>query len=185
MKIPGYSKYLHPLGENYLIGFGEDSVEKKYKNYDGTESVTAYSTGLKLAIFDVTDLSNPKELDSVKIGGRGSYSELLYNHKSLLFKEDEGVFAFPATLASDGGYYEDRTPKYGDTEFEGFLVFDIDISEGITLRGKISNDETKKYYNNQATRVLYIGDKLYSLFENMIKVNDMETIEELDVIKVD
>ena len=35
----------------------------------------------------------------------------------------------------------------------------------------------------QAKRVLYIGDKLYSLFENMIKVNDIETIEELDKIK--
>ena len=28
IKIPGYSKYLHPIGENYLIGFGEDSIEK-------------------------------------------------------------------------------------------------------------------------------------------------------------
>lgn len=183
LKIPGYSKYLHPLGENYLIGFGEDSVEKKYKNYDGTESVTAYATGLKLAIFDVTDLENPKELDSVKIGGRGSSSPLLYNHKSLLFKEDEGIFAFPATLASNAGSYEDGTPKYGDTEFEGVLVFNVSVEEGITLRGKISNDETKRYYNNPAQRVLYIGDKLYSLFGNMIKVNDMETIEELDKIK--
>ena len=41
LKIPGYSKYLHPLGENYLIGFGEDSIEKKITNYDGTEDVTA------------------------------------------------------------------------------------------------------------------------------------------------
>ena len=183
LKIPGYSKYLHPLSENYLIGFGEDSVEKKYKNYDGTEGVTAYATGLKLAIFDVTDLENPKELDSVKIGGRGSYSELLNNHKSLLFKEDEGLFAFSASLTKDGGYYEDGTPKYGKKEFEGVLVFDIDINNGITLKGKISNDENGNYYNNPAKRIIYIGDKLYSLFGNMIKVNDMETIEELDVIK--
>ena len=122
-------------------------------------------------------------MDSVKIGGRGSNSELLYNHKSLLFKEDEGIFAFPATLASEAGSYENGVPKYGDTEFEGVLVFNVDVEEGITLRGKISNDETRKYYNNPAQRVLYIGDKLYSLFGNMIKVNDIDTIEELDKIK--
>lgn len=183
LKIPGYSKYLHPLGENYLIGFGEDSVEKKYTNYDGTESVTAYATGLKLAIFDVTDYNNPKELYTVKIGGRGSSSPLLYNHKSLLFKEDEGLFAFPAILASENGYYENGVPKYGKTEFNGILVFDLSIEEGIKLRGKVSNDENEKYYNNEAQRVIYIDDKLYSLFNNMIKVNDRETIEELDVIK--
>lgn len=185
LKIPGYSKYLHPLGENYLIGFGEDSIEKKYKNYDGTESVTAYATGLKLAIFDITDFENPKELDSVKIGGRGSHSPLLYNHKSLLFKEDEGIFAFPATLAKEAGYYENGVPKYGDTEFNGILVFDLSTEEGISLRGKISNDDEKNYYRNEAQRVLYIEDKLYSLFGNMIKVNDIETIEEVDKIKFD
>lgn len=183
LKIPGYSKYLHPLGENYLIGFGEDSVEKIYTKYDGSESVTAYSTGLKLAIFDVTDYNNPKEMYSVKIGGRGSYSELLYNHKSLLYKEEEGLFAFPATLASENGTYENGVPKYGKTEFEGFLVFDLSVEEGIKLRGKIENNTDKKYYESEAQRILYIDDKLYSLFSDIIRVNDLETVEELDMLE--
>ena len=57
-------------------------------NWKGETEVTAYATGLKMAIFDVSDYNNPKELHSIKIGGRGSYSELLYNHKSLLFDEE-------------------------------------------------------------------------------------------------
>ncbi len=171
---------MHPLGENYLIGFGEDSVEKTYKNYDGTNRVTAYSTGLKLAIFDVTDLDNPKELDSVKIGGRGSYSELLYNHKALLFKEDEGLFAFPVELCEENaGYYENGVPKYGKHEFSGALVFNIDVNDGISLRGKISNTKDNKINENKIERIIYIGDKLYTLSSNMIKVSDIKTIEEI------
>ena len=184
LKIPGYSSYLHPLGEDYLIGFGEDSVEKTYRNYDGTTGVTAYSVGLKLAIFDVSDLNNPKELDSVRIGGRGSSSQLLHNHKSLLFKEDEGLFAFPVSLYEENaGYYEDGTPKYGNQEFEGFVVFDLSVENGIKLRGKIAGGNNQKYYyNDDPQRIIYIGDKLYSLFGDMIKVNQKDTMEEVDKI---
>lgn len=183
LKIPGYSSYLHPLGENYLIGFGEDSVEKIIKNYDGTDRVTAYSTGLKLAIFDVTDYNNPKELDSVKIGGRGSYSSLLYNHKALLFKEDEGLFAFPVSLyTEDAGTYENGVPKYGKLEFKGAIFFDIDVENGITLRGKVSNNEGAQY-GTDVERILYIGDKLYTLSEGIIKVLDIKTVKELDKIE--
>ncbi len=182
LKIPGYSSYLHPLGEHYLIGFGEDSVEKTNKNYDGTENVTAYSTGLKLAIFDVSDLANPKELDSVKIGGRGSSSELLHNHKSLLFKEDENIFAFPASLYSEAGSYEDGTPRYGKQEFNGFLVFQLSVENGIKLKGKIGNESKQRYSYDSPQRIIYIGDKLYSIFTNMIKVNDKDTVEEISKI---
>ena len=183
LKIPGYSSYLHPFGENYLIGFGEDSIEKIVKNYDGTERVTAYSTGLKLAIFDVSDYNNPKELDSVKIGGRGSYSELLYNHKSLLFKQDEGLFAFPVRLYDENaGTYENGVPLYGDLDFCGAVIFNIDTEKGITLLGKVSNENTENPYSN-IERIIYIGDKLYTISSNMIKVLDMDTMKEVSKIE--
>ena len=183
LKIPGYSRYLHPFGENYLIGFGEDSIEKIVKNYDGTERVTAYSTGLKLAIFDVSDYNNPKELDFVKIGGRGSYSELLYNHKSLLFKQDEGLFAFPVRLYDENaGTYENGVPRHGKLEFSGAVIFNIDTENGITLLGKVSNENTENPYSN-IERIIYIGDKLYTISSNMIKVLDMDTMKEVSKIE--
>ena len=119
LKIPGYSSYLHPLGENYLIGFGEDSIEKSYLNWKGETEVTAYATGLKMAIFDVTDYNNPKELHSIKIGARGSYSELLYNHKSLLFDEEKVIIAFQAKLTENAGF---MITEYQDTEKQSLMV---------------------------------------------------------------
>ena len=50
LKIPGYSSYLHPIGENYLLGFGEDTIERAYTNWNGEEIATAYANGLKMAI---------------------------------------------------------------------------------------------------------------------------------------
>ena len=42
------------------------------------------TNGMKISLFDVSDFANPKEQDMAVIGGRGTYSEVQYNHKALL-----------------------------------------------------------------------------------------------------
>ena len=54
LKIPGYSEYLHPLGEHRLIGVGQDA------------SMQGITRGAQAALFDVTDLTNPRQLDVVR-----------------------------------------------------------------------------------------------------------------------
>lgn len=185
LKIPGYSTYLHPLDENHLIGFGEDSIEKSYINWEGNQEVIAYNVGMKLAIFDISDLNNPKELHSIKIGGRGSSSELLNNPKVLYFNKEEGIFAFPAILTEETKFYEDGTPMYGETIFCGALVYNLSIENGIELRGKIEhkNFEDLKYYKNagyQIQRILSIEDNFYTISPSMIKVTNIATMEEVE-----
>ena len=186
LKIPGYSTYLHPLGENFLIGFGEDSVEKSYLNWKGETQVTAYNTGLKLAIFDISDLANPKEIYSVKVGGRGSSSELLYNPRVLYYDEENEIFAFPATLTEETKFYQDGTPMYGKTIFEGALVYNLSVENGITLRGKIEHtnvENNSKNNSNEMTRIeriLRIKDNFYTLSSGMLKVTNIENMKEIE-----
>lgn len=179
LKLPGYSTYLHPLGENYLIGFGEDSVEKSYIDWEGKTQVTAYNVGLKLAIFDVSDLKNPKEIHSVRIGGRGSSSTLLNNPRTLYYDAEAEIFAFPATLCEETKFYQDGTPMYGDVVFSGALVYDLNVEDGINLRGKIEHNKTKKYYND-IERIISIGENFYTISPEMIKVTNIETMEEIE-----
>ena len=54
LKIPGYSDYLHPLGEQRLIGVGQDA------------SMRGILRGAQAALFDVTDLTSPRQLDVVR-----------------------------------------------------------------------------------------------------------------------
>ena len=130
-----------------------------------------------MAIFDVTDYNNPKELYSVKIGGRGSYSELLYNHKALLFDLNEGIIAFPVSLYTENnGYDLSGIPKYGTQEFAGALVYDISIEKGINLRGKIQHE--------YAQRIIRVEDKLYTLSQQLIKTSDLKTIVELNKLNI-
>ncbi|HCB03472.1 MAG TPA: hypothetical protein DEQ43_04345 [Nocardioides bacterium] len=55
LKIPGFSAYLHPLGEHRLLGLGE-----------GPGAADAW--GAQAALFDVTDLAQPRQLDVVSYG---------------------------------------------------------------------------------------------------------------------
>jgi uncharacterized secreted protein with C-terminal beta-propeller domain len=93
LKIPGYSDYLHPYDENHIIGFGKETIELSGYN----EKSMAFYQGLKIAVFDVTDVNQPVEMSKVVIGDRGSDSELLRNHKALLFSREKNLLALPVT----------------------------------------------------------------------------------------
>ena len=56
LKIPGFSEYLHPLGTQRLVGVGQDA------DLRGT------TRGAQTALFDVSDLTEPRRLDTVTYG---------------------------------------------------------------------------------------------------------------------
>ena len=132
LKIPGYSNYLHPYDENHLIGFGKDTVLDAYGN--------VYYTSMKISLFDVTDMTNPIEMFVETIGGRGTESELLTNHKALLFSKEKNLLAFPVTVYdSKEKAIDGKAPAYGTFKFAGAYVYEIDLKKGFKLRGKISH----------------------------------------------
>ena len=173
LKIPGYSTYLHPYDENHLIGFGENT---KVVNYGYGDQVV--TDGMKIALFDVTDPNNPTEMYSVNIGGKGTYSELLYNHKALLFSKEKNIIAFP--ISTTGEDYE--------VEFQGAIVYGLSLEKGFEEKGKITNleNDIDKYYSrNSVQRIIYINDTLYTLSRNLIKATDINTMEPKGSIKLD
>lgn len=194
LKIPGYSNYLHPYDENHIIGFGKETVEVENKDYLGnTLGTTAYYLGMKMAIFDVTDVNSPKELYKELIGDRGTDSELLHNHKALLFSLQKGLLAFPVTLMETGkapavinptpgtGKVA-SVPEYGQFTYQGAYVYDVDLTKGFRLKGRITHlspedfvasgyswGDSQKYIN----RILYIGESLYTLSDSEIRSSSM------------
>jgi uncharacterized secreted protein with C-terminal beta-propeller domain len=54
LKIPGFSSYLHPLGSHRMLGMGS-----------GADPMTGQISGAKAALFDVSDVTQPRELDTV------------------------------------------------------------------------------------------------------------------------
>ena len=155
LKIPGYSTYLHPYDDTHLIGFGYDTKE------NGTRVIT---NGLKMSMFDISDFNNPQELFKISIGdSKYTYSELLYNHKALLFSKEKNIIAFPL-YSSSGRKTNSRA-----------AIYNIDLEKGFSLKGEISN-VTNKYEEN-VKRIVFANDTFYTFSDSLVKVANMDTLE--------
>jgi uncharacterized secreted protein with C-terminal beta-propeller domain len=131
LKIPGYSDYIHPYDENHIIGFGKDTIEVEQKDAQSNPVGTmAFYQGMKIALFDVTDVNHPKEKFKEIIGDRGTDSELLRNHRALFFSKERNIMAFPITvmeIKNKGGAIKGNFPQYGEFSFQGAYVYGIDL----------------------------------------------------------
>lgn len=87
LKIPGYSSYLHPIDDDRILGFGKEDQD------------------VKISLFDVSNPSDPQELDKYTLDEH--WSNVLQTHHAFLLDQKHGVFFLPA---GNNGYifsYED------------------------------------------------------------------------------
>ncbi len=189
LKIPGYSDYLHPYDENYLIGLGKDAVPAEEGDF-------AWYQGVKLSLFDVRDVASPKEVASYKIGDRGTESEALQDHKAFLFSRDKNLLVIPVFLAeiNPERYAQEQGPTaYGDFTFQGAYVFGISPEKGFVLKGRVSHASQEEllkagsyYYSGSGVRrSAYIGGTLYTVSDKLVKANDLATLEEQAVVSLE
>lgn len=182
LKIPGYSSYLHPYDDTTLIGIGKDAKVG--------ENGRVRTGGLKVSLFDVADVANPKETDSIVIGGQGSDSIALNDHKAFLFSADKNLLVIPATLRES-----DNPNTYGKINFRGALWFDI-TKDKVELKEKISHFKEGElegkqyywngygYYDSSVKRSLYIGNVLYTVSDKYLKMNSLSNGDEINKLQL-
>ncbi len=88
LKIPGYSAYLHPIGEDLLLGVGQDADEN------------GRPLGTQLSIFDVSDLRKPTRLHTRHLGQ--GWSEAEHDHHAFLFWPRTGLVMIPFEQRASG-----------------------------------------------------------------------------------
>ena len=200
LKIPGYSTYLHPYDDNHIIGIGMQTEEKVNRNSSGKViSTSAIITGMKMALFDVSNVSKPIQISETVIGDRRTTSAVLTNHKALLFSKEKELLAIPVNNyeedfeiedASDTNNviineYKNYSKKYVS---EGYFVYKINLTEGFKLKGTVTHNKITSEYgywnNSKLLRGLYIDDNLFTISEDQIKVNRIEDLVQISELKV-
>ena len=181
LKIPGYSDYLHPYDENHLIGIGKETIEAEEGDF-------AWYQGLKISLFDVSNVKSPREVDKLIIGDRGTDSPALRDHHSILFDRNRNLLVIPILEAKIfiEKYNEEFSPStHGDFVFQGVYVLHIDPNIGFTTKGKITHlkniEELLKsgyYFDSEyeIIRSFYIENVLYTVSNQMIKSNDLTNL---------
>jgi len=112
LKIPGYSAYLHPIGDGLLLGVGQDADEE-----------TGRTSGLQISLFDVADLAHPARLQQLKLGERFTSSAVEWNHHAFLWWPATKLAMLPVETA----------------DFTGAAGFTVERAGGIAELGRISH----------------------------------------------
>lgn len=190
LKIPGYSEYLHPYDENHLIGFGHDATTYNYGYGD-----VSIPLGLKMALFDVSDMNSPKELYSVKIGDKGTNTPLTYDAKALYWDAEKKLFGFPVDLHELPKGSDSANPSvYGNSVWQGAYIYEVTPEKGFNLKAKLSQIpadvspvkyEYGSYWDFDATnlfvdRILRIENNLYTLSNNQLNIYDLENFNKIE-----
>ncbi|MGM9945637.1 MAG: beta-propeller domain-containing protein [Lysinibacillus sp.] len=165
LKIPGFSNYLHPLDDTHLIGIGYDT---KVEVNSYSKQPIVYTMGMKISLFDVTDVDNPIEVDNEIIGGRGTYSDVQYDHKALYRDQANGHYGFPISIYDEEKYIG-----------SGALVYHI-TPNGIELAGdfvKKAQGEQYEDWETMVRRLLYIDNTLYTIANHEITAYDKQKFE--------
>jgi uncharacterized secreted protein with C-terminal beta-propeller domain len=152
LEMPGYSSYLYPIDADHLIGLGRDADAQG--NIDG----------LKVSLFDVSDINNPKLVDTFKFdttspmdkGKKGWWSDwnsspAEWDPHAFSYFPDQHVLAVPVL---DWGWWHDNAR---------LEVLQVDEKTGFTEIGQVE-------HGDEVLRSLQIGDYLYSLSSSDLKV---------------
>ena len=182
LKIPGYSDYLHPYDDNHIIGFGKEVYDVKGNAIPG---------GFKMGVFDVTNVASPVEKFKLEIGDTGTDSDLLWDHKALLFSRERNLIAFPITIMTKPAGSDDNPWQWGQFSFQGALVYGLDLNTGFTRKAAISHLGMEDYLkagsywydsDKNVDRILYVGDTLITTSNSKVQRHDQQRFQLMDEV---
>ena len=157
LHIPGFSSYLHPIGEDLLIGVGRIDVDE-----DGL------SEGVKLSLFDVSDPANPIELHQYTAitGDRWSVGSAAENdHHAFSWFPQQGILSLPVETGrwrwSNSGWSHGQAGNNGE-----FQIIKVSEADGFTQIGTVQ-------HASSPLRSVRIGDVLYTLSETQLAANNL------------
>ncbi len=163
LKINGYSAYLHPLGENHMIGVG----------FDGTDE--GQLLGVQVSLFDVSDINAPTRTHSVALGDFG-WTEVAFNHKAFLNWEPTDLTVFPVESYS----WDEEMGT--ESWFMGAAGYTITPEAGIEPLGTVTHmtdpNDPWKDGNPSLRRSLVIGDLLYTVSESGLKASSLADLSD-------
>lgn len=157
LEIPGFSTYLHPVGDNYLFSLGNE-----------TDS-NSWQTGIKVSLFDIRDITNPVLVNSHVLGNSWSWSEALYNYRALSFlqtSDDQLRINFPMEFyenIDDGEFFISSAPQNSLQLFEinGLTNDNATLTHVGEVVEQNSDDVDDYWYSYGRNRGLMHDDALF------------------------
>jgi hypothetical protein len=172
LKIPGYSAYLHPVGDGLLLGVGQDATDE------------GRTTGTQLSLFDVGNPADPQRISTLAVGGQ---SEAEWDHKAFLYWQPDGTIVLPVSPGwNECGPAVDCLADDIKGPGAGAVVAELNGRE-LVARGVIAhetrNDGRGGGCWNPLQRSIAIGDELATIGLDQVQFSDRQTLEPRDAAR--
>jgi hypothetical protein len=156
LKIPGYSAYLHPVGDGVLLGIGQNATEEGIR------------TGVQASLFDVRDPARPQRVGQLDLGTGETAAE--YDPHAFLWWEPTGLVTVPLSTWCDGS--EQQQPC---ESWNGLVGLGVD---GGTLgeRGRLGQGVDGAVPQGTIMRSLVAQDALFAVSELGVFSADLDTL---------
>lgn len=142
LKLPGYSEYLHPISENIILGIG----------YDGN-SIQADLSSMKVSLFDVSDISKPKEISTFAVDN--TYCQVIDNPKAFIYNEEESYIALPV--------------EFYDYGIVGYGCYVISLKDNsLKVKYVFEHSIVSDVYAERFIKGAYIGDSFFTISDNSV-----------------
>lgn len=153
LKITGYSAYLHPIGEDLLLGVGQDATEQGRR------------TGAQVSVFDVSDPAAPKRLHQLPLGGSGSSSQAEFDPHAFLWWGASRMAVLPIQDYGTGG------------SFSGAVGLRVRKAEGIQEIARLTHPGDG--YAPTIRRTMVVGSRVFTFSDRGVQASALDTLAPL------
>ena len=121
LKIPGYSGYLHPVGEDLLLGVGQSGVDAGNRG----------QPGVQFSLFDISDPASPRRIDTQTYGGGAAAAE--FDPKAFLYWQPRNLIIAPTNVHGD---------FRGQGAFSGLVLLRAN-ADGLKELGRLASTDVR------------------------------------------
>ena len=168
LEIPGFSSYLHPLDNGYLLGVGQQvNVNNIPENGEVTDEPVTQE-GMKISLFDVSDPANPTEVNSIV--RPSSYTPVEYDYRALSVLNNNGSYQFALPIESWNISSEEPVDFWAASN--SLMLLEVDTRSNnpeLIHRSDVRpNVSEQPYAHAWEDRSIIHGDNVYYIHGNQV-----------------
>ena len=150
LKIPGFSSYLQPVGDDLLVGIGQSATGQ------------GRTSGTQVSLFDVSDPAAPRRIAQRDLDS--DWSEAESDHHAVMWWPARRLLVVPV----------ERWSGVGPAEL-GAVGLDVAPATGITPIARVRHPVAAGEYD-PVRRSLVAGDVLVSVSDGGVQTSDLGTL---------
>lgn len=162
LEVPGFSTYLHSIGEGRLlaVGVGGDDTDVNWNAV--------------VSLFDVSDPSMPTlaaQHDFAYENGDWNWTEAMYEHKAFQYHTERGLLAVPlgASRSINGVWQWISTLELVQVSGDKLIG-----AGSIDHSSYFSSNDSSFYWSPDIRRSFFIGDYIYAISSKAVSVHPLD-----------